>query len=511
MTTDSTAFQRLQSAIGIYPHAMDSSTLHGFLTGMAIGPDEAFDRSWLALALGMPDHIPPSDIAIVIDTLAADTIDEIIGQLMDGVFEPHTATEQRKGYTLPRTDLWCQGFVKACELGREGWEQRTERSLELAKQMLVLNVIADPERHGPLLFGEEESFTAPAFLADIRPLAGPLVNKMAEHIFLEEEDVDEEAAGAMLDEMAALPADKLRELSEQGLMLLIVTQEDRLPRTVVDECVRRGSVMMPLLAGYLGDDLNWGVDTVAPQWWALLHCIFILGAMDDPRVAAPLLSAFRRMREFPDDDLWDWVSGYWPALFRNKHAAAVAELRQIAEDPGYDWYARSHAMSCVLEAAQAAGTETLEKVLDWVASIAANESEDEDTRYWAGSALLEFPRGRHEALLESLARRQEDQRGERWIVEFTMNEVRRAFEDGDQPEWVRFADPWRFYAPDEIEKRQRRRAAEDARREDTYSGDSTEDDRFALSEPYVREQPKVGRNDPCPCGSGKKYKKCCLQ
>jgi uncharacterized protein YecA (UPF0149 family) len=22
--------------------------------------------------------------------------------------------------------------------------------------------------------------------------------------------------------------------------------------------------------------------------------------------------------------------------------------------------------------------------------------------------------------------------------------------------------------------------------------------------------PKVGRNDPCPCGSGKKHKKCCL-
>jgi preprotein translocase subunit SecA len=26
---------------------------------------------------------------------------------------------------------------------------------------------------------------------------------------------------------------------------------------------------------------------------------------------------------------------------------------------------------------------------------------------------------------------------------------------------------------------------------------------------YHRAQPKVGRNDPCPCGSGKKYKKCC--
>jgi len=29
--------------------------------------------------------------------------------------------------------------------------------------------------------------------------------------------------------------------------------------------------------------------------------------------------------------------------------------------------------------------------------------------------------------------------------------------------------------------------------------------------PYKRETEKVGRNDPCPCGSGKKYKKCCGQ
>ena len=28
-------------------------------------------------------------------------------------------------------------------------------------------------------------------------------------------------------------------------------------------------------------------------------------------------------------------------------------------------------------------------------------------------------------------------------------------------------------------------------------------------ETYVHEGPRIGRNDPCPCGSGKKYKKCC--
>jgi hypothetical protein len=34
------------------------------------------------------------------------------------------------------------------------------------------------------------------------------------------------------------------------------------------------------------------------------------------------------------------------------------------------------------------------------------------------------------------------------------------------------------------------------------------DDGHAPETPYVRETPKVGRNDPCPCGSGKKFKKC---
>lgn len=34
-------------------------------------------------------------------------------------------------------------------------------------------------------------------------------------------------------------------------------------------------------------------------------------------------------------------------------------------------------------------------------------------------------------------------------------------------------------------------------------------DGIIAQQPYIREQLKVGRNDPCPCGSGKKYKKCC--
>ena len=38
-----------------------------------------------------------------------------------------------------------------------------------------------------------------------------------------------------------------------------------------------------------------------------------------------------------------------------------------------------------------------------------------------------------------------------------------------------------------------------------FEGDSADEKK----KPYVRKTKKVGRNDPCPCGSGKKYKNCC--
>lgn len=47
-----------------------------------------------------------------------------------------------------------------------------------------------------------------------------------------------------------------------------------------------------------------------------------------------------------------------------------------------------------------------------------------------------------------------------------------------------------------------------ARDDSADSGWSSEEDDSV--EPFVRTERKIGRNDPCPCGSGKKYKKCCL-
>ena len=44
---------------------------------------------------------------------------------------------------------------------------------------------------------------------------------------------------------------------------------------------------------------------------------------------------------------------------------------------------------------------------------------------------------------------------------------------------------------------------------DAHTHKEGEDHHHAKPQTVVRELPKVGRNDACSCGSGKKYKKCC--
>ena len=84
--------------------------------------------------------------------------------------------------------------------------------------------------------------------------------------------------------------------------------------------------------------------------------------------------------------------------------------------------------------------------------------------------------------------------------------------DEDVPEELRASSPFRDLTPE-------RRAA--MRRETVemlpeivpalhgHLLDLNEEDASSTAT-YVRQAPKVGRNDPCPCGSGRKYKKCCL-
>lgn len=301
----------------------------------------------------------------------------------------------------------------------------------------------------------------------------------------------------------ALPAyapEYLAGLSPAALIDLMIGDADRVPRNVIDECANRGGDMIAAL-----EDLvtrPWTEEEAAGAWWLKLHAAMILGRMNSEAAGRVLIRLMRRMSEAEDFDLQDWLASEWPALFANKPDILLRPLRDLCSDRTLDWYMRATAVDPVVAAAQRNGGEALDDELAWVAEFAADEAEERDMRLSCGQVLLDFPRPRYRTLLERLAAEQDKP-----YAHFTAEEIERAYAAGiDSPAWKPHDDPWKFYEPQAIAERQQRWAREAAGELDELS----EDDFIEGPRPYVRLDAKVGRNDPCPCGSGKKYKKCCL-
>ncbi len=311
-------------------------------------------------------------------------------------------------------------------------------------------------------------------------------------------DASSPEAGAI--QLRTYDAAELAAYDADALIALLIRDEDRAPRALIEACAARGETMVERLAALVAPESRWSEPDTEGEWWLRLHAVMILGLMEGERAGRLLVSFMRRMERANDEDLQDWLAGCWPIFFRNKPDTLAPALRALAQDRSVDGYMRCQAVGSLLAAAERTGAQALDAELDSVAGMAADESEDRDMRLSVASDLLRFPRERHRRLLRNLARQQAGPG-----AFFNGANVTKAYaRAGDRPEWHERNDPWDFYHPTAIAKRQERRAGE------ADDGEEAEDLAGEPMLPYLRESPKVGRNAPCPCGSGKKYKKCCL-
>jgi preprotein translocase subunit SecA len=98
------------------------------------------------------------------------------------------------------------------------------------------------------------------------------------------------------------------------------------------------------------------------------------------------------------------------------------------------------------------------------------------------------------------------------LFEGMLSAVREKFTDLIfKARWVRQEALARIWAGQSLEHAEAASAFEAQRRaalEGTQRAQMAQEGE-SIIQTIVRDQPKIGRNDPCPCGSGRKYKKCC--
>lgn len=307
-----------------------------------------------------------------------------------------------------------------------------------------------------------------------------------------------------MNDIPVLDPDTLSHAPPADLLDLLIEHEDRVPRVLFDACVARGDDMVAALADFYARLDAPDADDDQDVWWMELHALFLLGAIPGEAAGRLLAASLRRADQDEDSTLLEWVAGDTAWLFSNKPPVIIDQARALVQDRSVGWFVRCEAVDAVVAAGLAAGHTELDTALDWLSGLVSDTSDDTDFRLLAANSLLDFPRQRHRAMLDAMAAEQEAVSP--FGVVFGSSDVVQHFDQAkDTPPWVRRDEPWKFYDDDAILSRQKKWREEDAR-EAAYDNEPL----GHFREPHVREQPKPGRNDPCHCGSGRKYKKCCL-
>ncbi len=296
---------------------------------------------------------------------------------------------------------------------------------------------------------------------------------------------------------------KAAKLSDADLLGLLRTQEDRLPREVVDEILRRGTRLAGGLVALIDDPAAWASDSTAG--WAGVHAVFILAAMRPPGG----LDAVLRGLEHADAHDLEVVHDLGEELLSAFGSAAVARLAAYARDREKKPYPRIWCLQSLgrlgLEAPDVADV-----VAKTLRLVAADAFSDGRVRSFAGANLLPFAVPGDRPLLLAAADG----------AFLSRAGIERALK-GDRPQRLPAADWLRFYDPKEIEIRKSRRLKAEAerlqrevRRKKAQIAELTLErnrlERAVLQDELRTKVGRIpGRNDPCICGSGKKYKRCC--
>ena len=290
-------------------------------------------------------------------------------------------------------------------------------------------------------------------------------------------------------------------LDDSKLVNLLFTEEDRLPRAAVDEFIKRGNSMIEPLSKILLEESNWTKER--PEFWTPIHAVFILGAIGTQEAVSPLITAIKWSEKYNVD----WVFEVFPSIFGKIGIPALESLRQFVQDKEQDWYVRTIALQG-LASITLKNPEVADDIFFYINSFYTNLHEDMDFRVQAANTLLDFVRSEYKESL--LAFCQEERRFREKepfpIVAFDEKDVERIFSTNGKHIALYTRDWLSFYDEEHIKKRQERWKTEAEKKVERQYEDESEE----LLEPPAQETPKIGRNSPCPCGSGKKYKKCCM-
>jgi hypothetical protein len=311
------------------------------------------------------------------------------------------------------------------------------------------------------------------------------------------------------------------ELSTEELITEFISAELIVPIPLAKEiCNRPDSV--PHLARIIEEDKYWEVGGPG-DGWSPFHALHLLGCNKTTEALHVLIVTLRNRGK----DIGDWLTEDMPSILANFGSSAVEPLTELVLDESLDAFVRGAAATALGVIAHN-HSEYREPVIKLFRQILkeANAKGAEENNYTFITLLVDdLAQLKDQDAFEDI----EQAFANGLIDEFfiNLNDIKRIYRtpDEDMPyHYHHEKDPMDQFSQKNIDYLYKLHYdTEKTRIEDKLKkslktldypqqvygvwDDTDSKSKFSKGK---RKEKKIGRNDPCPCGSGKKYKKCCL-
>lgn len=293
---------------------------------------------------------------------------------------------------------------------------------------------------------------------------------------------------------------------------------DRLPRAALQQAVAQREVLTPVLLEALASVQIRGERSSSSRSRLALHALYLLTEFREPAAWPVVIELFSSMSSAENiaigDDFDEVVCDRLSQILATLCPGDIAPLQAIIENKSIDEYVRDAALGALVVRYHQGDLE-LERLQAYLHQLYQGGLEREKNQVWNAWVQACF-NTEPEPFMSALTDLYEQELADTYYI--TLEEL--SLRCGLGPEVIKRSvhqQEGEFYCYLD-------NAAESLQQLSCYSGQSNE--LLASMEKMVMGQtaPKVatdtlspfnaaagaGRNDPCPCGSGKKFKKCCL-
>ncbi len=286
--------------------------------------------------------------------------------------------------------------------------------------------------------------------------------------------------------------------SNQELLNELCASGTKVPDGLPEEIIARGESIVDGLGEALLDEHNRDDDATNEMHWMRNHTFMLLGLIGSPKAAPYILDYFRL-----DLDWDDMLTEDGDNVLGRLGPEAIDAIMEYADEEDRDTILQGVAMEGLVNVGFS-HPEVRERIVQYFRqSLASSQDEERITSIVDSAIYIDDPE-----LQKDVDRAFDTGQVDPFVIdkeyveEFHTRYTPWKTERGDFDLMYYFSRE--FFDKCELQEKKNRE------RRKKYEASRL--NRIAPNEPsetYYRPTPKIGRNEPCPCGSGKKYKKCC--